>query len=817
MRAAGRAAYDRLTSRDEALRAKRQSVLEQAIKHHQAGRLDEAEALYRQILANEPDHPEVLRLLGVIAHQRGRHEGAARLIRRAIELRGGSAAYHNDLGEVLTALRRPHEALAAYEEACRLDPAYVEARNNLGLILQELGRRDEAIAAFARASEQQPDFAVAAFNLANALYEARRLAEAITVYRRVLEIEPHDADAWNNLGVALKDENALVAAVSAFERAVTLAPAFAGAWCNFGHALLDQGRRREALSAFERALALRPADIDTACKLGRLLRGEQRVEESIRVFRRCWRLAPERAAARDGLVSALQALRPTHHDPQIEEDLKQLLAAGVYPPWLALPIARQLVLKYELAERLRRGDSLRETVLTDLARDELLRGVLVSAVNTDPLLERALTVLRRELLLDCCTEGILPTLRALVAALALQCFANEHVFALEEEERARLGALRARCEDLGQGHAAPSPALEDALALLAFYEPIDTLACAPRLADFAAQAWSAEFRELIARALREPLQERSIEADIPVLAPIADPSSQIVRAHYEAHPYPRWLVLPQAEATNLGSYLHRCFPHFTPTSVLEPPRRILVAGCGTGFEPLLLARMYPEVQILALDLSRRSLAYAVRMGRELELHNVRFLHADLLSLDALGERFAVIEAMGVLHHLAEPERGWRVLRDRLLPGGVMRIGLYSASARAIVVAARERIRALGLEATVDGVRAFRARVLGGTVDRELTELAESEDFYTLSRCSDLLFHAVEHHFTPTQLGETLARLGLEFIGFELPEAEVGERYRARFPEDPHMVDLSAWERFEAQYPYTFAAMYTFWCHKANGE
>lgn len=789
-------------------------MLEQAIEHHQAGRLDEAEAMYRHLLATEPNHPEALRLLGVIAHHRGQNESAADLLRRAIALRGGSAAYHNDLGDVLAALHRPHEARTAYEEACRLDPAYAEARNNLGIVLQSLGRQDEAIAAFAQASELEPDFTVAAFNLAGALHEAGRLAEAIAVYRRVLEIEPDDADAWNNLGVALNDEGALADAVSAFERAVALTPSFAGAWRNLGHILVVQGRSDEALVALERALALRPDDVDSACVLGRLLRGQGRAGESVRVLGRTRRAAPENPTVRDALVSALQAFRPAHHDLEVEEDLKRLLQAGVYPPWLALPSARQLSLKYALVERLRRGDSLREAILTGLARDELLLGVMRSAVNTDPVLEQALTRLRRELLLAY-DEGksVAPAWRTLVAALALQCLANEHVFALEDEERRRLGPLRGRCEALGQGDAAPSPVLENTLALLALYEPIDTLVCAPHLAELGRQAWSVEFRELITRTLQEPLQERLLEAEIPSLTSSADPGSEIVRAHYEAHPYPRWLVLPQTETTSLGSYLHRRFPHFTPPAVLEQPLRILVVGCGTGFEPLLLARMYPEAEILALDLSRRSLAYGVRMGRVLGLHNVRFIHADLLSLDGLEERFAMIEAMGVLHHLREPERGWRVLRDRLLPGGVMRIGLYSARARSIVTMAREHIRALGLSVTADGVRDFRARVLAGGDDHEFAGLTESEDFYTLNRCWDLLFHPLEHHFTPVRIGGALTRLDLEFLGFEIPSSEVGECYRARFPEDPRMVDLSAWERFEAQYPHTFVAMYTFWCQK----
>src|SRR5690349_7281714 len=91
-----------------------------AVAHHQAGQLREAEALYRQILEDEPRHADAVHLLGLVAYQCGHHETAIELISRAILLSGGQAAYHSNLGEVYRALARPAEACQCYRQALKL-------------------------------------------------------------------------------------------------------------------------------------------------------------------------------------------------------------------------------------------------------------------------------------------------------------------------------------------------------------------------------------------------------------------------------------------------------------------------------------------------------------------------------------------------------------------------------------------------------------------------------------------------------------------------------------------------------------------------
>ena len=97
--------------------------------------------------------------------------------------------------------------------------------------------------------------------------------------------------------------------------------------------------------------------------------------------------------------------------------------------------------------------------------------------------------------------------------------------------------------------------------------------------------------------------------------------------------------------------------------------------------------------MLAIDLSLNSLAYAKRKTGELGLTNIEYRQHDILQLESLTERFDLIESIGVLHHLADPLVGWRILRKRLKPRGLMRIGLYSAIARECLKPFQDQARA----------------------------------------------------------------------------------------------------------------------------
>ncbi len=753
-------------------------ALEKALQQHQAGHLEEARALYRQLLNTDPEQAEALHWLGVIELQQGHPQAAVELIEQALEIRPAYAAACNNLGLALQAQQRLPEAEEAFRRALALEPNDADTHLNLGLVLRYQNKQAEAVAAFERACILNPD----------------------------------DPLTQNYLGLALQAVGQLPQAITAFERAVAARPDFVDARRNLAAALSANGSVDAALPAYRQLLKLRPDLVDAHLGLGFALSALGRVDDAVIAFREALRLKPGSINARRGLVSVLQLLTPASYEPLLEADLEASFAAPeVDAQQLAGLAANQLVHKHRLTEQLR-WDA--RKLLVELGSDTLLFTMLTRTVNVHGDLEQVLTALRRALLFDYLDAAEFPESHArLIAAIGLQCFNNEYVFNVAQDEDEAIAGLRTRCEQLIAATPSHSRQLEEKLSLLAMYVPLHMSACARVLAAIPLETWSLPVRELIQRTLTEPLQEPEIEHEIESLGDIIDPTSRAVRAQYEEHPYPRWLDSPRTGSTNLYRHLREIFPHFDPPEFLGDHARVLVAGCGTGREPISMALVCKLDEIVAMDLSRRSLAYAIRMARKLGVGNVRFLHGDILALSQLKQRFHMIECAGVLHHMEEPIRGWQVLVESLVPGGLMRIGLYSERARQAEGLGREEIRRRGLGPSNRDIKAFRTGILRGEAAKPILELADGQDFYTLSACRDLLYHEKEHRFTVPLLRQALEELNLSFIGFELPLPHVRQRYRELFPEDRDLTDLSNWDRFESEYPQAFAGMYVFWCQK----
>lgn len=175
----------------------------QALSLHQSGRLDEAESLYRQILAREPRHVDAIQLLGVLTHQKGQHDAAIALIDRAIALHAKAPHYHANRGQILRTLGRLGEAEASYTQAVALKPDYLDALMGLGIVAQAQGKSEPAIEAYRRALALKPDIAEAHNNLGNALEDTGRLAEAVVSYERAVALRSRDPGMLYNLAAAL--------------------------------------------------------------------------------------------------------------------------------------------------------------------------------------------------------------------------------------------------------------------------------------------------------------------------------------------------------------------------------------------------------------------------------------------------------------------------------------------------------------------------------------------------------------------------------------------------------------------------------------
>jgi predicted O-linked N-acetylglucosamine transferase (SPINDLY family) len=301
-----------------------------ALEHHRAGRLAEAESLYRDLLAAVPEHVDALQLLGLILHQTGRTDQAIDHLRAALRLKPDYAEVHNNLGNMLSELRQFDEAIACFREAIRVNPAYAEAHVNLGNALQSSGKPEEARASYGRGLQLQPSYADAAYNLGLLAMGQGRSQEAVDWYRHALALTPHHVRALNNLGLAFLGQGRAGEAIACHEQVLRLDSANADARNNLGIALRTAGRWNDAIACYRELLRVHPNHIDAHYNLGNALMHAGEWAGAQASFENALRLRPDHADAHNnlGLVfkeqhrfdeafarfeQALQ-LRPNHAD-----------------------------------------------------------------------------------------------------------------------------------------------------------------------------------------------------------------------------------------------------------------------------------------------------------------------------------------------------------------------------------------------------------------------------------------------------------------------------------------------------------------------
>jgi protein O-GlcNAc transferase len=269
-----------------------EQTLAAAMAYHRAGRLTDAERLYRRVCDTDPKNARAFHLLGVVAHQLQRSD-AASLVGRAVALDPDFAEAHNDRGVILAANGLFADALSCFERAVALNPGYDEARNNLGRGLRSLGRLDEAVAQFELVVKSTPNSPVGHFNLAWVLELAGQKPGAETHYRRAISLRPDFVDAHIHLASLLHDMDRLPEALAHAERAVTLHPNSAGARNNLGNILRSLGRRNDAVAQYEIALRIDPNSFMAHYNCGVALRGETKIAEARAHFARAFALKPD--------------------------------------------------------------------------------------------------------------------------------------------------------------------------------------------------------------------------------------------------------------------------------------------------------------------------------------------------------------------------------------------------------------------------------------------------------------------------------------------------------------------------------------------
>jgi tetratricopeptide (TPR) repeat protein len=256
------------------------------------GRLKEAALGYQQMLALDPQKPEALAGMSVVALASRQTEAAIKMAMAATAAAPRMGPAWVALGQALKSADRYEEAERAYEQAIQLDGMDPLARMALGELKIATGRAQEAIAEFERALARRPTLVPALLGLGNALAFLGRNAEALDRYEAVLALKPRLAEAEFAAGFALARLQRAAEAERRYRRAVAVRPDFAAAWVNLGALLRELGRDVAAEAALRRAAELRPDLISAWVNLGILEKERNRPDRAEKFLRRAFVLDP---------------------------------------------------------------------------------------------------------------------------------------------------------------------------------------------------------------------------------------------------------------------------------------------------------------------------------------------------------------------------------------------------------------------------------------------------------------------------------------------------------------------------------------------
>ena len=691
-------------------------------------------------------------------------------------------------------------ACAVYQELSQSTPGDAEVWEKLGAIHGMRGDYAGSIEYSRKSVELMPDGFQSNINLANACNFIGALDDACKYYRNVTRIKPDYAAAWHAIGYIYLQKGKSLEALRELDEALRHEPAVASTNYLKSYCLLNLGRMDECIDYAVRALRYDPANSSYKqyfVSVLELMRFSTIDTATITEIRNCME---RHDISHQSLVGAV--ISALLLDSRFNS-LMQLAGSGDYE-----------TLKMEILEN--KWD--------DVLGNSLLLGLLEKTVVCDYGVERMLVAMRR-IFADCVSgedpaevSRLSEVSRDFIISLAHQCFNNEYVYPVGDEAAAVEDLVQTLSVRLA-GEYQSSDELTALTGVVATYRPLSSVAGSDRLVSGAGAGHSGVLDRLLVRQVREPLEEAVISETLEQLTGMSDdPVSGAVRAQYEESPYPRWITIKLEQSRPLPEVVGSLFPaaRINPVEI-DGKTSILDAGCGTGMKAIGNASLYQDSELTAIDLSRSSLSYAARKAKEYNIPNIRFFQADILRLGTWEDRFHFIESAGVLHHMSDTFGALGILANLLHKNGFMRIGLYSRSARQYLDEARDIIRKNNYQADGDGIRKARQALLEDTTTDYpggmRWKLARSPDFYSMSNCRDLLFHAHENLLTLPEIAKMLDSLQLRFLGFEVKNPQALQVFRQLYPEDSAMQDLGKWNEFESVYPDTFTGMYIFWCQK----
>ena len=747
-------------------------------------------------------------ILGASFLNQGNYLKAIWAYEKLISLNENYSEAYTNLGQAFYSIKRYEDAVSNYKKALILKTKDNRVYYYLGISFEKLNKTKEALTSFKKTIMYDPKNAKAYFKIAELNNKNKDFGEAIRNYKNAIIHNPKYYDALNNLGNALISKGLINDAIMNYKKA-NMIKVSSNTFNNLGIAFKMLGNYEEAIRNYDNAISLEPKSAVAYYNKAIVLQKNNKYQDALNCYVEAILINPNYENAYYNLAIILKKVVFNRPFTQLNNIVVSILERKTFLNPNEISKALLSLLKHE--EQIKN--------IINVSYNELDKSFLeiTSKLSKLPLLVKLLSIWT---FTDIEFENLFKNIRSVflsklnnikfskeslcfLSSLSKQCFLNEFIY-YDEDHKKILEIEKFVEKKLIKGKQ-PRP---EFIICLASYKPLNNYKWFNLL----------EINEIISDLYKmqvtEPLEEKKLKKFIPSFGKINDKVSANVKNQYESNPYPRWVNTGLLiSSISIGEVVDQLELDLFDNKIKEIKNpSILVAGCGTGEHAIKVANRFKNSSVLAIDLSIKSLSYAKRKTKELNLKNIEYIQGDILNIKNLKKQFDIIECVGTLHHMDDPFKGWKNLVNSLSPEGIMKIGLYSHSARVNVIKIRDQIKRLNINTSDNEIKLFRKKLIESNTFND-KNIIFSNDFYSLSSVRDLLFHVQEHTFTISQIKNYLDKLGLRFCGFEL--VDILEDFKKIHFADKEYFDLNKWDVLEKNNPSFFGNMYQFWCQKIS--
>lgn len=561
--------------------------------------------------------------------------------------------------------------------------------------------------------ETKPNHLEAICYLGTLFAQTKKLNLAKTLFYKAIKINPNNPSINNNLGNIFLELGESQKAISFYEKAIKLQPDFSQTHFNLGIIFNNLGKYQKAINCFEKVIKYQPDDVKSYNILGKILKELGEYKKAFSYYEKSIKINPNNIVTINCILDFFTSIRLSNLNEINRKSIKKLILFlfrkninhnGIFHKAKLLIFFNE---NQNKIEQIVNSDSslLNNKIIQKVLKEEMFLLMVQKCFTRDKFLEKLLTKLRKEILfsLENSKRNILNEYFNFIISLAEQSFLNEYVFFQSEEEINYISNLEKKILNNTEIN-------EQEIVILGCYLPLKNLeSIKNKLLNYNSKNFL--FNDMIKMQIKEPLKEKALKNSIKCIKIISDNVSKRVRDQYEENPYPRWRY---ANVVTTDNFLVQLNNDIKPNNIelnnkfFNP--NVLIAGCGTG-QHLVHVIGYQNSNIVGVDLSLTSLAYAKRKIEETGYKNVEFLQGDILDLKNLNRKFDVIECGGVLHHMKEPLEGLKVLLELLEPHGFLKLGLYSEISRKHIGRVREFIKKKKFNNTVKDIRNCREAII----------------------------------------------------------------------------------------------------------